>query len=257
MDVMFEIEPLPTVFYQLSDFYDNNVRYFAIQQSHKNLVVKVKSKVKITARENINSLLERDKPWEMVRSALSHFHKDYVDVYHFKYESQHVVLNKDMFHYASLSFLPGKGLLASVQNLIGRVHKDFKFVSGHTTIATPIDIIFKNRKGVCQDFAHLCIGFLRSHGLAARYVSGYIETLAPIGKTKLVGTDASHAWISVYLPEKGWIDFDPTNNLVPTDQHITLAWGRDFADVSPMKGVVFSTGKQALRVEVDVRRVVN
>ncbi len=255
MDVMFDIDPLPTVFYQLSDFYENNVRYFAIQQSHRELVVKVKSKVKISARENINSLLNKDKPWEEVRNALSQFHKDYVEVYHFKYESQHVVLNKDLYQYASVSFIPGKGLLSSVLHLMGRVYQDFKFVSGHTTIATPIDVIFKNKKGVCQDFAHLCIGFIRSQGLAARYVSGYIETLAPPGKAKLVGTDASHAWISVYLPGEGWIDFDPTNNLVPTDQHITLAWGRDFADVSPMKGVVFCTGKQALQVEVDVRRV--
>ena len=252
---MFDIDPLPTVFYQLSDFYENNVRYFAIQQSHKHLIVKVKSKVSLTARESLGSVLSKDKPWEHVRAELSRFHKDYIEVYHFKYESQHVTLNNELFQYACLSFLPGKGLVESVIHLMNRVHKDFKFVSGHTTISTPLEIILKTRKGVCQDFAHLCIGFLRSQGLAARYVSGYIETLAPEGKTKLVGTDASHAWMSVYLPEVGWVDFDPTNNLVPSDQHITLAWGRDFADVSPMKGVVFSTGKQALQVEVDVRRV--
>ena len=254
-EVMFEIDPLPGVFYTLNDFYGNIVRYFAIQQSHKELSVKVKSRIEIFPRKDFSITVLKDKPWEEIRQGLSKFHKDLVDVYHFKYESQHVIIHKELFHYAAVSFTTGRGLLESVRNLIKRVFQEFKFVSGHTTIATPIEVIFRSKKGVCQDFAHLCIGLIRSHGLAARYVSGYIETLAPVGKEKLVGTDASHAWISVYLPEHGWVDFDPTNNVVPYDRHITLAWGRDFADVSPMKGVVFSTGKQALLVEVDVRRV--
>ena len=254
-DVMFDIDPLPTVFYQVTDFYGNLVRYFAIQQSHNKLTVKVKSKVELLPREDINTLLNYDISWQEVRKILSQFHNDTVDVYHFKYESQHVVVNREIYNYAALSFVPGRGLLGAVMDLMKRIFKDFKFVPGHTTISTPLERIMQNRKGVCQDFAHLCIGLLRSHGLAAKYVSGYIETMAPAGKQKLVGTDASHAWISVYLPGKGWIDFDPTNNLIPSEQHITLAWGRDYSDISPMKGVVFSTGKQALKVEVDVKRV--
>ena len=113
-----------------------------------------------------------------------------------------------------------------------------------------------NKKGVCQDFAHLAIACLRSHGLAAKYMSGYIETLPPAGKQKLVGADASHAWFSVYLPGDGWYDFDPTNNIVPSERHVTLAWGRDYSDATPMRGVIISGGRHKLDVEVDVKRIV-
>ena len=115
--------------------------------------------------------------------------------------------------------------------------------------------MLEHRRGVCQDFAHLAIGCIRSHGLAARYVSGYIETLPPPGMEKLVGADASHAWFSVFLPEAGWMDFDPTNNQVPNDQHITLAWGRDYGDVTPLKGVVFGGLSHELQVSVEVERL--
>ncbi|HMH33370.1 MAG TPA: transglutaminase family protein, partial [Puia sp.] len=124
-----------------------------------------------------------------------------------------------------------------------------------TTLATPLTEVMEQRKGVCQDFAHLAIACLRSIGLPARYVSGYIETVAPEGTEKLRGVDASHAWFSVFIPQSGWIDFDPTNNLIPSDQHITIGWGRDYSDLPPLKGVILSIGSHQLEVSVDVKRL--
>jgi transglutaminase-like putative cysteine protease len=136
-----------------------------------------------------------------------------------------------------------------------RIHRDFIFDPEFTTLATPLATVLEHRRGVCQDFAHLAIGCLRSQGLAARYVSGYIETLPPPGKEKLVGADASHAWFSVYVPEQGWLDFDPTNNQVPTDQHIVVGWGRDYGDVTPLKGVIFGGQNHELKVSVEVQNL--
>ena len=186
---------------------------------------------------------------------LSEFHEELVDVYHFKYESQHVPIDSDTFAYASRFFTPNRPLLEATNDLMSHIFKEFKFVSGYSTIATPLHEIIRSKKGVCQDFAHLAIACLRSHGLAAKYMSGYIETLPPPGKLKLVGADASHAWFSVYLPGEGWYDFDPTNNIIPGERHVTLAWGRDYSDVTPMRGVILSGGRHKLDVEVDVKRV--
>ena len=136
-----------------------------------------------------------------------------------------------------------------------RIFSDFKFQSGFTTIATPLSVVMKERKGVCQDFAHVAIACIRSLGLPARYVSGYIETLPPPGMQKLAGVDASHAWFSVYIPGSGWVDFDPTNNIIPAERHITIGWGRDYADITPLRGVIMSSGSHELKVSVDVRRV--
>ncbi len=133
-----------------------------------------------------------------------------------------------------------------------RVHRDFRYDPEFTTLSTPLADVLAHRRGVCQDFAHLAIGCLRSQGLAARYVSGYIETLPPPGKPRLIGADASHAWFSVYVPDCGWVDFDPTNNQLPESRHITVAWGRDYADVTPLKGVIFGGGQMQLTVSVDV-----
>ena len=136
-----------------------------------------------------------------------------------------------------------------------RIFSEFRYDKTATTIDTPVNQVLATRKGVCQDFSHLMISALRSQGLAARYVSGYLETLPPPGQKKLEGADASHAWISLYLPDSGWIDLDPTNDLLPNQQHLTLAWGRDYSDVAPVRGVVMGGGAHILRVTVDVRRL--
>ena len=139
--------------------------------------------------------------------------------------------------------------------LMQKIHKTIQFKPGFTTVNTPVEAVIKMKKGVCQDLAHLMIACVRNMGLAARYVSGYIETLPPPGKTKMVGADASHAWVSVYFPNFGWVEFDPTNNLLPSDKHVITAYGRDYYDVAPMKGIVFNSGEQALVVKVDVERL--
>ena len=136
--------------------------------------------------------------------------------------------------------------------LSARIHRDFAYVPGFTSVTTPLSVVLEHRRGVCQDFAHLAIACLRAHGLAARYVSGYLETLPPPGQDKLIGADASHAWFAVYHPGLGWFDFDPTNNHCPDNRHITVAWGRDYGDVTPLKGVVYGGGQQQATVSVEV-----
>ena len=177
---------------------------------------------------------------------------DTLDAQQYRLNSPQVVINQEMMNYAERSFLEGRLIIDAVLDLMERIHRDFTYDPHFTTIATPLLDVLKHRRGVCQDFAHLAIGCLRSMGLAARYVSGYIETTPPEGQKRLVGADASHAWFSVYVPKMGWIDFDPTNNQMPMDKHITVAIGRDFHDVTPLKGVIFGGGKHKLKVSVDV-----
>ncbi len=150
------------------------------------------------------------------------------------------------------SFFPGRSLLDAAADLTRRIYHDFKYDPKTSTITTTLPEIMKLRAGVCQDFAHLQIGCMRSMGLPARYVSGYLLTTPPPGKPRLIGADASHAWLSVYLPDFGWLDLDPTNNMIPTDKHITVAWGRDFGDVSPLRGVILGGGHHVVDVSVDV-----
>ena len=155
--------------------------------------------------------------------------------------------------YAKPSFPPGRPILEGVKDLNRRIFKDFAFDPTATDFATPVAKVLQQRRGVCQDFAQVMIACFRSLGLPARYVSGYLETLPPPGQPKLVGADASHAWVSVYCgDEVGWTDADPTNNVLPGSRHITLAWGRDFGDVSPLRGITIGAGEQVLQVSVDV-----
>ncbi|MEC7568403.1 MAG: transglutaminase family protein, partial [Bacteroidota bacterium] len=158
--------------------------------------------------------------------------------------------------YARESFKPKRSVFEAAEELMQRIYTDFKFVSGFTSVSTPIDVVMEERKGVCQDFAQIAIACIRAIGLPARYISGYIETLPPPGQEKLIGADASHAWFSIFIPGFGWVDFDPTNNQIPGDQHLVVGWGRDYYDVPPLKGVVYGSGKSRLSVEVDIARVV-
>jgi transglutaminase-like putative cysteine protease len=162
---------------------------------------------------------------------------------------------RELQSYAERSFAEGRPIVEAVYDLMERIHRDFTYDPHFTTLATPLSEVLKHRRGVCQDFAHLAIGCLRTQGLAAKYISGYIETLPPPGQEKLIGADASHAWFSVFVPDTGWLDFDPTNNQMPMDQHITLAWGRDYSDVTPLKGVIFGGGKHDLKVQVHVENL--
>ncbi len=162
--------------------------------------------------------------------------------------------NKAILDYTLASFTPNRPIVESCDDLMNRIFNDFTFDPSFSTINTPVSHVFEHKRGVCQDYAHLTLTCLRSIGLAARYVSGYIETIPPPGQEKLTGADATHAWVALFVPGSGWIDYDPTNNLKPYDQHVTLAVGRDFADITPLKGIMFGGGNQVLDVSVDMNR---
>ena len=270
----FDIKPTPMDFSERIDFFGNRVAYFAIQQPHTQLIVTAISEVTIFPRQNNLDLLNQ-MTWEQVRSLLQESPLlgqsqsqlgqsqiqnqdqtlEVLDARQYVLDSPMVTITPELADYAQSSFLPNRALVDVVHDLMQRIYKDFTYDPAFTTIATPLSEVLSFRRGVCQDFAHLAIGCLRAYGIAARYISGYVETLPEPGKQRLVGADASHAWFSVYIPGTGWLDFDPTNNTVPLDQHITLAWGRDYADVTPLKGIAFGGGQHTLSVSVDVLRL--
>jgi len=154
--------------------------------------------------------------------------------------------------YAAASFARGRDWLDATCDLMHRIHADFEFEPGSTTVSTSIDEVLYQRSGVCQDFAHLMLGCLRGHGLPARYMSGYLLTDPPAGRPRLLGADASHAWVAAYAPGYGWVEFDPTNDRIPDQRYITLAWGADFADAVPLRGVLLGGRSQRMSVEVSV-----
>jgi len=250
-----QIEPKPADYSEHQDFFGNRVVSFSIREPHQCFVVTATSEVQVISQEaQLN--FSQGMAWEGVRSALRQQRDPQtLDALQYTLDSPFVTASEALAAYAEPSFPTGRPLMEAVHDLMVRIHSDFTYDPDFTTLATPLSTVLEHRRGVCQDFAHLAIGCLRAHGLAARYVSGYIETLPPPGKEKLVGSDASHAWFSVYLPELGWMDFDPTNNQIPFDQHIIVGWGRDYGDVNPLKGVVFGGGEPKLAVSVDVRNL--
>ncbi|MBS1600435.1 MAG: transglutaminase family protein [Bacteroidetes bacterium] len=250
-----KINPQPDVMNEYEDFFGNKVLYFAVQQEHSSLKVTVLSQVEKFKQRNLKMELYNNIPWENVSAMLQEPGLGNFEARQFIPATSITNFTKEIHEYAQQSFTPGRSLFDAAWDLVQRMYRDFEFKTGFTTVATPLTEVMEQRKGVCQDFAHLAIACIRSMGLPARYVSGYIETIAPAGKEKLVGVDASHAWFSVYIPQSGWIDFDPTNNLITSDQHITIGWGRDYADLPPLKGVILSTGSHKLDVSVDVRRL--
>jgi len=257
----FEITPSPTDYRELIDFFGNRMAYFAIQQAHKQLVVTAISEVTTLPREAVSDSAGQ-LTWERVRDLLQEMPSQHqqqmlevLDAKQYVLDSPMVTTTQELADYARASFLPNRPLVDVVSDLMRRIYTDFIYDPAFTTIATPLSTVLAHRRGVCQDFAHLAIGCLRSFGISARYISGYVETLPEPGKPRLIGADASHAWFAVYLPGAGWLDFDPTNNKLPYDQHITLAWGRDYADVTPLKGIAFGGGQHTLSVSVDVLRL--
>ncbi len=250
-----QIEPTPSDLRERKDFFGNRITHFSIQHPHGQLLVKAVSDVVITPATN--SFAEGNQPtWETVQARLVKERTPaIIDALSYRYDSSLIAVGPQLADYAKVSFLPERPIIEATADLMRRIYHDFTYDAKATTIATPLSEVLENRRGVCQDFAHLGIGCLRAIGLAARYVSGYIETVPPEGKERLVGADASHAWFSVYGAETGWVDFDPTNNQIPSDQHITVAWGRDFSDVSPLRGVALGGGKHTVEVSVDVARI--
>lgn len=250
------ITPTPDFLVNRSDFFGNQYGYFSLEKLHQKLVVKSRFEVdlEMPAWRGIDPATTQ--PWEEVAAWLQT--TDALnDIRQFYLESPHIMFISGVREYALASFWPGRPIMEAMLELNSRIHADFKFTPGFTDISTPLQKVFDSRKGVCQDFAHFSLACLRSIGLSAKYMSGYIETLPPPGKPKLVGADASHAWIALYIPGLYWVEFDATNNLLVGDQHIRVASGRDFSDVTPLKGIVYSNGKQSMKVSVDVRKVEN
>lgn len=243
------IEPPPAVMTTHTDYFGNAVTYFAMQGAHKRLIVRARSQVTMQAPSLPAS--SNTPPWEAVadRATLP------LEALEFLFDAALIPVSTELRAYARAAFARGRPLLDAVLELTRRIHDDFTFDREATTVATPLADVFKSRRGVCQDFARLEIACLRSLGLPARYVSGYLETVPPADSPRLVGADSSHAWLTVYCPEVGWIPVDPTNNLVPSLTHVTLAWGRDYTDVSPIHGVILGGGDHTLRVNVDVLRL--
>lgn len=245
------ILPEPQYQHRRKDFFGNTVDVFMVQHPHNELVVSATSIVQTSSQaipEPVNTA-----PWEEVSTRLaSYSHQTDFEAFPFLFASPLITVSPQIASYAMTSFSPGKPLLAGALDLMQRIYNEFSYDKTASTIDTTVDQVLENKKGVCQDFAHLAISCLRSLGLSARYVSGYLETIPTPGKPKLIGSDASHAWVSIFIPDYGWIDFDPTNNLIVKESHITLAWGRDYGDVAPVKGVVMGGGRHRLTVNVDV-----
>ena len=256
------ITPAPAETGSRVDYFDNPTVHAVITTPHRELSVLAESIVDLAPRRLPGALTAAPPcDWHVVRDSLA-APRDGADfaAARFTFESPHVALSPDLSAYARPSFAGDRSLVESLMSLMKRIHADFEFDQAATSVATPLADVLKQRSGVCQDFAHLMTGCLRAMGLAARYVSGYILTNPPPGQARLIGSDASHAWVSVWCPgaDPGcgdWVDLDPTNDCLPDQEHVTLAWGRDFSDVTPTRGVFLGSGDEDLSVHVTVSRL--
>ena len=248
------ISPEPTRRVDGLDAFGNPLTRLAFERPHDELQVRARLQVEVLPRPVF--ALADSPAWEEVCLGLAYSGRPLdaaqLEAARFRFESPYVHLKQAFAAYADDCFRPGRPLLRAVQALMEKVFDEFTYDAGATQVATPLSQVLEERRGVCQDFAHLMLACLRSKGLAARYVSGYLLTTPPPGQPRLIGADASHAWISVWCPTQGWIDFDPTNNMRPALEHITLAWGRDFGDVSPLRGVILGGGIHDPEVSVTV-----
>lgn len=245
------IEPAPAARSDFIDYFGNPASTVAIENSHSELLIHSRGVIEVSAPQPID--LSASPAWDRVAAELAPQKKPYdIEVVQYLMPSQHVALTQELIDFARPSFEPGRPVLECASDLTSRIFNEFAYDGEVTDIATTIDDILQIRRGVCQDFAHVLIGAMRAFCLPARYVSGYLLTRPPEGTEKLVGADASHAWVSVWAPGIGWVDFDPTNNIIPRDEHITIAYGRDFQDVSPVTGVLLGGGAHQVDVSVDV-----
>jgi transglutaminase-like putative cysteine protease len=248
------VTPKPAARSERVDYFGNVIKFFTIQEPHEDFELEAYSEVIID--EQKVAWPAAAPAWDEVVSGLpTDRSPSGLDAYQFIFESPRVRPSAEFAAYALPSFPKGRPITEALLDLTARIHKEFRFDSKATTVSTPSEEVLKKRRGVCQDFAHLQVACLRSLGLAARYVSGYLRTFPPPGRPRLVGADASHAWLSVYCPNFGWLDVDPTNNLVPSDGHVTLAWGRDYSDVAPVRGVILGGRDHKLDVAVDMEPV--
>jgi transglutaminase-like putative cysteine protease len=244
-------EPQPAEQSRRLDFFGNHNDYVTLLTPHQSLQVTSRFQVDVLPRPDMTAFT-LNPPWEQVQATLQSQSSQHIEAMRYLYSTVKVKSSEALANFARHSFTAQRPLLEAAMALTQQIYQEFEFDPQATDVATPLDEVLKGKRGVCQDFAHLMIGAMRSLGLACRYVSGYILTHPPAGQPRLVGADASHAWVSVYCPVYGWVDFDPTNNCLVQYEHITVAWGRDFGDVSPMRGVMLGGGQQQLDVSVTV-----
>lgn len=251
------VEPQPVALTERRDYFGNRVCHFAIEGPHRSLEVTARSLIDVREGGSAGSQLDFGNTCAQVLGMLADDRdSDTLLAREFVLPSPLVEGGAEIRDYAAPFFAHDRPFLSAVRTLTQSIFQEFRYDTTFSDVSTPVREVLEHRRGVCQDFAHLAIACVRSMGFAARYVSGYLETLPPPGHEKLVGSDASHAWFAVYSPGEGWFEFDPTNDLVAGHQHIVTAWGRDYADVAPLRGVVFGGGeKHRLRVSVDVSRV--
>jgi len=245
-----EVAPVPSTHNLAQDFFGNTVEFLSIHEPHTHLVIQAKSVVNV---QNGRATQPPPGPaWEDVATRLATATPDVLAPLQFCYDSPYIAFTPAARDFAQASFTPKRPIVEAVMDLTARIFDEFEYQGGVSDVSTPVSTVLEMRKGVCQDFAHLEIACLRGLGLAARYVSGYLLTRPAAGQQKLIGSDASHAWASVWCGDDGWIDFDPTNRLIPRDEHITIAWGRDYGDVSPINGFIVGGGSHSVSVGVDV-----
>jgi transglutaminase-like putative cysteine protease len=249
------IKPAPTQQRKMTDPFGNPLTEIAIEAAHTALDIIARTTVAVAGRQMVDPA--ETPAWESIREALAYraaWHPEpaILDATQYLFESPYTRVKRTLRAYAADCFEPDRSILAAARALMGKIHGEFKFDAAATHVTTPVMKFFEEKRGVCQDFTHFMISCLRSTGLAARYVSGYLLTCPAPGKPRRVGADASHAWVSLFVPGSGWIDLDPTNNVFPSSEHITLGWGRDFSDVTPLRGVINGGGEQTLKVKVTV-----
>jgi len=248
------ISPEPTTRRDELDVFGNPLTRLAFERPHDELQVNARLTVEVLARPLADFNLS--PAWEQTRDALTYSSQplsaELLQACRYRFQSPYVHLKRSFVEFSESCFPPGRPLILGVQALMQKIFSEFTFDAEATQVATPLVEVLERRRGVCQDFAHLMLACVRSRGLAARYISGYLLTQPPPGQPRLIGADASHAWVSVFCPVLGWVDFDPTNNVQPALEHITLAWGRDFSDVSPLRGVILGGGSHDPEVRVTV-----
>lgn len=249
-----EVSPEPTRRRDELDVFGNPLTRLAFERPHDELIVRARLDIEVLPRPVLD--LTDSPPWEQVCDQLAysgrHLDPLALEAARYRFESPYVHIKQLFADWADACFPPGRPLLEAVQALMSQLFDQFTYDAAATSVYTPLAEVLEQRRGVCQDFAHLMLASLRARGLAARYVSGYLLTEPPAGQPRLIGADASHAWLAVWCPQQGWVDFDPTNNLIPSLGHITLAWGRDFSDVSPLRGVILGGGNHDPQVQVTV-----
>jgi transglutaminase-like putative cysteine protease len=244
------IEPPPTALTAELDYFGNPTHFFTVEEAHDRMVLVAQSEVELATPEAEPLWTPA---WDALRDDVrADASPAGLAAFELCFASPLVPLAPEFAAYAAQSFPAGRPVLDAALELSHRIHADFAYRPGATSVTTPVADVLEAREGVCQDFAHVQLACLRALGLPARYVSGYLHTRAAPGVVRLVGADASHAWVSVFCGEAGWLGLDPTNDLLVADQHVTLAWGRDYGDVSPIKGVILGGGGHRVEVGVDV-----